>query len=348
MSNTQRLTGLDGLRAIAALGVLMHHFTEHAAKLSPAHFFAHPVPGITGVLWPFHIGSHGVTLFFVISGFVILSSLNRCRSGSDFAFGRFSRLYPLFWFAVVVTAAFRTWMGHEQIPMRTLLANLTMMPTLWKEPMIDGVYWTLMVELKFYLLAYLVWRLNGLSRIEHVALAWLGTTVGVQLLIHAGVAPALTQWAHEWLILSHAPLFTCGIMLFRMHHAGTSTLRWAVLLGSLCLVAAGGGILKGGIALVSCWLIRRVCIGSAPHWMSSSTLVYLGGASYAIYLLHSIIGWHIGQALFASGWHVAPATLTSALGCLCLALGAHHVVENPTQRWLRRWWQNQRLAHGSA
>lgn len=338
MNARHRLTGLDGLRAIAALGVLLHHFSEHASRLVPELFFSHPVKGVTGVLWPFQVGAQGVTLFFIISGFVILNSLMRCRRGVDFAFGRFSRLYPLFWFAVCVTTAVRVGLSQDDVSLRNFLANLTMVPTLWSESIIDGVYWTLIVELKFYLLAYLVWRFNGLAHIEKVCAAWLSLTVVNQLMLQRGLVPELTQWATNWLILNHAPLFTCGIMLFSLHQRGSAPARWALLLASLALAAGGGGPIKGGVALASCLAVWAVCQNISLPVFTSRLMVYLGGASYAIYLLHSTIGWHIGSALFNHGWPVAAAVLTSAALCVTTALMAHHFIEKPSQAWLRQWW----------
>jgi peptidoglycan/LPS O-acetylase OafA/YrhL len=346
MKAQHRLTGLDGLRAIAALGVLLHHFSEHASRLAPELFFSHPVKGITGVLWPFQVGSQGVTLFFIISGFVILNSLMRCERGIDFAFGRFSRLYPLFWFAVCVTTLVRVGLSHDDVSLRNFLANLTMVPTLWSESIIDGVYWTLIVELKFYLLAYLVWRFKGLAHMETLCAGWLSLTVVNQLLLQRGLAPELTHWATDWLILKHAPLFTCGIMLFSLHQRGSAPVRWALLLVALALAAGGGGPIKGVVALASCLAVWAVCQNIALPAITSRPMVYLGGASYAIYLLHSTIGWHIGSALFNQGWSVTAAVLTAAMVCMSTALLAHHLIEKPSQAWLRQWWAARR--HSSA
>ena len=90
---SDRLTALDGLRGIAALLVLLFHYTAkfpdfYPAALPPAFSFA--------------LGYYGVHLFFLISGFVILMSLERNR-GRGFIRSRFLRLYPLFWIAVAAT-----------------------------------------------------------------------------------------------------------------------------------------------------------------------------------------------------------------------------------------------------
>ena len=229
MSNFGRLVGLDGLRAIAALSVFIHHFTEHASKLKPEVFYAAPVSGITDVFWPFKIGASGVTLFFIISGFVILASLTRLRDGADFVVGRFSRLYPLFWTAVLATTLIRVLVGGDHISFGSFLANLTMAPELFDAPMIDGVYWTLIVELKFYFLAFLIWRLGLINRVEVVCAG--GVILAVVLKLSSGrlISTTTFELLNNLLILSHAALFTCGVMLFRLHASGATRQRWLLL-----------------------------------------------------------------------------------------------------------------------
>src|SRR3954471_184909 len=87
-----RIAELDALRGLAALGVALFHFS----LLDPA-----AGPG-------FAIGASGVDLFFIISGFVILMTLERTRDWKDFLVGRFSRLYPAYW-ACVTLAALAAW-----------------------------------------------------------------------------------------------------------------------------------------------------------------------------------------------------------------------------------------------
>lgn len=89
-----RIKELDALRGLAALAVVLYHYTTQYEKL-----FGH-----TGVLgWQFQYGSHGVHLFFMISGFVIFLTLDRVKKSRDFVISRFSRLFPAYWFAIMLT-----------------------------------------------------------------------------------------------------------------------------------------------------------------------------------------------------------------------------------------------------
>src|SRR5262245_32108575 len=89
-----RIRGLDALRGVAAFGVTLFHLTS---QYHQDYTFSIP-PTIS-----FPFGSHGVTLFFIISGFVIFMSLERVERPMDFVVARFSRLYPNYWTAVILS-----------------------------------------------------------------------------------------------------------------------------------------------------------------------------------------------------------------------------------------------------
>ena len=84
-ANQTRLQPLDALRGIAALGVVLFHFTL----------------GRNGYENIFRFGTTGVDLFFMISGFVIFMSLEKADGLRTFLINRFSRLYPAYWMGVV-------------------------------------------------------------------------------------------------------------------------------------------------------------------------------------------------------------------------------------------------------
>ncbi len=94
MTQTRRLAGLDALRGLAALGVLVWHYG--------AHFGAAPMEAW---LKPFYTaGLYLVDVFFVLSGF-LLGSLYRDPAGwRAFVFKRVARLFPLHWVTLVVVA----------------------------------------------------------------------------------------------------------------------------------------------------------------------------------------------------------------------------------------------------
>ena len=146
-----RLPELDALRGIAALIVVLFHYTWRAHnKLSDLQTIPY------GLAW----GHYGVELFFAISGFVIFMTLERTRQTADFIVSRFSRLFPAFWAGILVTTSAVTLLGAGSLaqPANVILANFTMLQGFLYLPSVDGVYCSLTVELGFYACMLALWR----------------------------------------------------------------------------------------------------------------------------------------------------------------------------------------------
>jgi len=132
---------LDALRGIAAMMVVLYHFTmgRHEAELG------------------FKFGLTGVDAFFMISGFVIFMSISSVKRGIDFAINRFCRLFPTYWAAVTFTFLLLSIISVHKIgcfepsSLLTYAVNLTMFQSYLKIPDLDGPYWTLIIEVNFYL-----------------------------------------------------------------------------------------------------------------------------------------------------------------------------------------------------
>src|SRR5438094_6534358 len=155
----KRLAEVDALRGVAALSVVLFHYTTRFAEL----YQPTPAAAVS-----FQGGQYGVNLFFIISGFVIFMTLERTRRTSDFVVSRFSRLFPAYWVAIAMTFAITHWLGlpGQLVDAGSAAANMLMLHgLLLRVPHVDGVYWTLEVELLFYCGMLILYRLNRLDRI---------------------------------------------------------------------------------------------------------------------------------------------------------------------------------------
>ena len=79
----KRLESLDAIRGLAALSVLLYHFTTHYYEIYPQK---------DQPTFDFHLGQYGVQAFFIVSGFVIFMSLTRINKPLEFMVHRFIRL----------------------------------------------------------------------------------------------------------------------------------------------------------------------------------------------------------------------------------------------------------------
>src|SRR5690606_1313250 len=99
-------------------------------------------------------------LFFVVSGLVITMTVLRSRDALHFGVRRFGRLYPALFVAALVTFTLNAW-GPEQFhrSWADLAASLTLDARLFGQRYVDGAYWSLAVEARFYLYVALAWAL---------------------------------------------------------------------------------------------------------------------------------------------------------------------------------------------
>jgi hypothetical protein len=116
MRNQPRIEGIDALRGLAALSVVLYHYTAWYDSDYGPH---HTAPGL-GLAFVY--GQFGVELFFIISGFVIYMTLENTNHIYDFAVSRIARLYPAFLACLTVTLVTAYLLDFE--PARANLARI--------------------------------------------------------------------------------------------------------------------------------------------------------------------------------------------------------------------------------
>ncbi|GHG64776.1 acyltransferase family protein [Streptomyces griseocarneus] len=334
-----RLAALDGLRLLAALMVVAYHYIafDSGAWSAPARtlFPTAHLPASYGWL--------GVQLFFLISGFVICMS---CwgKSAGDFALARVARLYPAYWFAVLTVAlVVRLWPSVNDAPaLRSVAVNLTMLQDPLGVAPVDGVYWTLWVELRFYLLFALVVH-RGLTyrRAVGFCVAWAFAAV----LAEASGNAALRQI----LMPDDCWYFIAGIAFYLMHRFRPNPVLWLLVGGSLFiaqydLIAAqaraeghmGHQVPQWPTAvLVTLFFLAVMAI--ALGWTARANWRWLpvaGTLTYPLYLLHERIGWVVIKC--ADG-RVPPRVLLPLLvaAMMLAAWLVHRCVERPLSRRIK-------------
>jgi 1,2-diacylglycerol 3-beta-glucosyltransferase len=312
-----RLAGIDGLRAFAAMWVVLFHVRA---------FSGARLPLVDVVV---RSGSTGVSLFLVLSGFCLFLPFAGGRAGR-FATRRFlvrrcRRLMPAYYVSLLlilaVTATAGVALGLAGYGARGIAAqaaaHLSLVHTLFPSTFyaLNGAYWSLGLEWQLYLtlpLLVIGVRRLGLAR---VAIAVVAVNVVYRLVLdqlvgHGMVAadsilatavlPNLFpgRWAEFVLGMVAAELYATGRV------AGwAGWLRWApILLVPLALVAVGSPLshlLFGGVffVLVAVVLSGNNLVSRAFSWRP---LVALGVMSYSLYLVHQPLV-QVGAHLLSSG-----------------------------------------------
>jgi peptidoglycan/LPS O-acetylase OafA/YrhL len=153
-----RLGALDGMRGVAVLLVLWYHIWE--ISWQPA-----PVPWLQ---WIPETGFIGVHLFFFLSGFVITYPFVRAQVANEpqprwehFAWRRFVKIVPSYVISIAVAYAvgYAATVRAGATPTQEIVTHLLFIHTWWQSTYgsINGVLWTLAVEVEFYLVFPVAW-----------------------------------------------------------------------------------------------------------------------------------------------------------------------------------------------
>ena len=354
------LTNVQFLRFFAAMLVVFYHMAAHlhASQQAPGLIFG----------WAETAGFAGVDIFFVISGFIMAWTTSGVSGGAEamaFARRRLARIYSGYWPFFLLAFGLFTWLGGYYLANAQLLRSFFLWPTELAHLLIP-VSWTLIFELFFYLLFSVLIGLSGqLSRekvIRYIALFVLFWTLYSHF-IRRAYDPGLLEEMNvyeQYLLFPYLLEFLAGAMLAGWLNKNREGRGWAYLLMGLLLFIAGGWInqeLFGGKLIEGYHIIWRVLIFGSASVFILTGLVRLenkgwamlprfsrlaGGASYALYLCHTLIlagtyqlglnAWLRGQ----SGWVAQAAFLSLALLMLGYSMVHFRWVERPLHQLFRK------------
>lgn len=330
-----RVGEIDALRGLAAVAVMLFHYTTRVAELYPSLG-----PATLGLPQ----GHYGVNLFFIISGYVIFMTLHRTRRPMDFVVSRFSRLFPAYWAAVFITFCItHAWgLPGKLVSGTDALGNLMMIHNFFRIPHVDGVYWTLEVELLFYAGMFSLYLAKILQRIHTVLWALLA----LRMVYHLSLVLAGTDlpWtAYRLLILGYIPWFAIGISIFLLVQPrdGEDLRRslWTIA-ASLVVLAI---VVSPAVSVLSAVMAVMVWAAASRRlpWLSHPVMVWLGTISYTLYLLHENIGWAFMLRLHDWGVPRDAGIVLAILLSLFMATALTRAVELPAMAWIRRRWRER-------
>lgn len=323
-AGTDRVLGLDVLRGVAAVAVMFSHYINWWDR------YVVDIPFIAPGLY----GYHAVQLFFVISGVVIFNTVQKCHSVGHFAFLRFSRLYPTYW-ATLLGVALIGWVLFGLKPwLGGLIVNATMFQEFLGYHNIDYVYWSLTVELAFYLHVAWLLALGWHHQVHRICVVWLLLSCVWAVLV--GKPDDDTRDVFALLLaLDQAAFFVIGIMIFTIREKGVDRFKLGIMgaaIATACLVEGLRGLV---VAVIVTALVAAAMFGKLGFLVNRVTL-WFGGISFALYLVHHNLGYLVLERLSAAGFGPIASMAAAVVISVLLAWLVSEVVEKPSLTMLRR------------
>lgn len=292
-----RVNEVDLLRFLAALAVVFYHYTFRGYAADNLTIMPYPLLASVS-----KYGYLGVQLFFMISGFVILMTAANGNLRS-FTLSRILRLYPAYWACCTLTFLATLWFGAPYFSATAgqYWANMTMLNGIVHIPYIDGAYWSLLVELKFYVLVALVLVSGKIQQAQLFIGLWLIVTIAQEIF----GAPSAVRWL---LVTDYAAFFIAGATCFLIWSKGSSPIRHVMLFASWCVgveqsinklpsieehyhttmnAYVVGGAISVFFAVMLLIALRRTGALGRGNWVMAGTL------TYPLYLIHQNIGYMI-------------------------------------------------------
>ena len=334
-----RVPVLDLLRVAAVGAVVLYHYG----------FWGPATHGVPQVAMPFlapvaQYGFLGVPVFFAISGFVIAYSAEG-RTPVGFAIARFSRIYPTFLICMTLSFVTTLMLGatHFSVSFSQWLANLFIAAPMFGEPYMDDAYWSLVIEVMFYVwvAALLALRIVP-QRIDAIIVTWIALTFVNELTIDAPIFEKL-------FMADDSGFFAVGLLIYE-HYRGRRDARLYGLMSLAMGTAAFQAVHKLerlGVHLHASFdarIVVAICIVSllvvfvatrikqVP--LPAGLVMAAGSITYPLYLLHLQLGYVILLAV-TSGQPPVLLTTTVIAGVVLLAWFVWRVLERPAHGWTK-------------
>jgi peptidoglycan/LPS O-acetylase OafA/YrhL len=213
-----------------------------------------------------------------------------------------------------------------------------MAPSLFGEVGVDLPYWTLTYELIFYVLMALMLRLRLLPSIEWVGLL----AVAVSCLFLATLDVRLHNRTAIVLLVYYSNFFLIGICLYRIHQRAARPITYVALACAILVTVRGGGE-QAFYAPAYVYLPLTVAFtvlvafATSKHgkWLAWPPMVFLGGISYPLYLVHGVMGFGVIRFGVEESWSTIQGVIAAGIVSLVAATLLHYLVEAPGARWLR-------------
>ena len=356
-----RIQYLDGLRGIAIVLVILSHYWG----LGWTEIL--PFGNRFGSIRIIEQGWVGVELFFLISGFVILLTIERCNSIKQFVYRRWLRLFPAMAIATIITVIFNHTIQpvtqFSDSPWYNAIPGLIFVSPSFLHAIshleIDSLhrsFWTLYVEVGFYVTFALLYFSLGWKRATLV-LFLVGCTVlfGNAILTRLGVSGFSLRLIEPftWLGMKYYLWFASGILFAKAKAYNSNpmfALACAIGLAAAVLVSPNNLYLKwhDSQAMMAVLVLFAAAQRMPPlqNLLQWRPLLFLGTVSYPLYLIHETIG--LGMIILTDRYIPGLPAAMLPMPTLMLVIYAAYIITKYAEPACRKFLDRRLLSVGAS
>jgi len=302
-----RYQELDALRGIAAIMVVLFHFTLNMPEAK----------------FGFKYGVTGVDLFFIISGFVIFESINNSKSAYEFIVNRLSRLFPTYWVCVTITFILSCFVQffwqHKPISGISIInyfSNLSMFQYYLNVQDLDNSYWTMIIEMLFYIFIVTILKLKLIKYIVLIGSLMLVFCVIYSLVLYPHYYNLFLLFYKFLPLINHFPLFFGGIIFHKIitEKRTKMLMQYYVLLALTFIIAlplfnVGGrdriqiNFKEYEAILAIYYALFILFVNAKLKFIVNKFTLFFGKISYSLYLFHQYFSVIILLPIFMYKFH---------------------------------------------
>ncbi len=359
-SSTERIIFLSQLRGLAALSVVFAHFLHNfffRQEMVAGYLHSPPLQGLDTPLIAEYFtmipslsfGEFGVSLFFLISGFVIPLSLEK-MGPTSFLVARIFRIWPTYvaGFLVSLLSFFIiSWVYGHPFPFEfreiIVQAIIVLRDWLWF-PNIDGIVWTLEVEVKFYFLMAFFYYVFGKIHVKKIAIFMVPLCLTLvacnnfTAIIYTNAKPIYYILNVITFNISIISFMLCGTVFYQFSKKKLNIyevfLYLIIFLSCFALTWSYGIYVSGRFAIphyIFALAFFSLCFIFKEHFRNFWPLDFLAAISYPLYVVHAAAGYSTLHLLINFGANETFALLAALIISFGLATILHYIVEKPSQ-----------------
>jgi peptidoglycan/LPS O-acetylase OafA/YrhL len=234
----------------------------------------------------YEYATYCVAFFFIISGFVIFMTVERCKSPFEFAYRRFIRIYPTYWICLIISSLvlYNFGLPQNKPTLTQFIVNTTMLQKVFNTKLIDASYWSLFPELLFYGIIFIVYKIKLLHKIYLWGSMWLICSF-INSYFNFHYADQLFQYAG---------LFLSGILFYTIAKGDNRLIHHIAILASYITVVIGYNSVTHSvnnyIPLAIVYALFYLFLFNKLKFLEVKPLGFLGYISYPLYLIHQGVG----------------------------------------------------------